>query len=109
RCMPGGGFCLGTGNSVTNHMPVDNYLAMLDEGPLSLPKAPYLLISQHLRALLFQPRPATIPALNRAGKGKDGRVPWTRDLPPRIVCEPMGNVTSIPQGGGLHHRYARVA
>ncbi len=31
-CMPGGGFCLGTGNSVTNYMPVENYLAMLDEG-----------------------------------------------------------------------------
>jgi len=31
-CMPGGGYCLGTGNSVTNYLPVDNYLAMLDEG-----------------------------------------------------------------------------
>jgi uroporphyrinogen decarboxylase len=31
-CMPGGGYCLGTGNSVTNYIPVDNYLAMLDEG-----------------------------------------------------------------------------
>jgi len=30
-CMPGGGYCLGTGNSVTNYIPVDNYLAMLDE------------------------------------------------------------------------------
>ena len=32
RCQPGGGFCLGTGNSVANYVPVDNYLAMLDEG-----------------------------------------------------------------------------
>ena len=32
NCMPGGGYCLGTGNSVTNYIPVDNYLAMLDEG-----------------------------------------------------------------------------
>jgi len=31
-CMPGGGYCLGTGNSVANYVPVDNYLAMIDEG-----------------------------------------------------------------------------
>jgi uroporphyrinogen decarboxylase len=31
-CLPGGGYCLGTGNTVPNYMPVDNYLAMLDEG-----------------------------------------------------------------------------
>jgi uroporphyrinogen decarboxylase len=31
-CQPGGGYCLGTGNSVANYLPVDNYLAMLDEG-----------------------------------------------------------------------------
>jgi len=31
-CLPGGGYCLGTGNSVTNYIPVNNYLAMLDEG-----------------------------------------------------------------------------
>ena len=31
-CMPGGGYCLGTGNSVTNYIPLENYLAMLDEG-----------------------------------------------------------------------------
>ena len=31
-CMAGGGYCLGTGNSVANYIPVDNYLAMLDEG-----------------------------------------------------------------------------
>jgi uroporphyrinogen decarboxylase len=32
ECMPGGGYCLGTGNSVANYIPLDNYLAMLDEG-----------------------------------------------------------------------------
>lgn len=31
-CMPGGGYCLGTGNSVCNYIPLDNYLVMLDEG-----------------------------------------------------------------------------
>jgi len=31
-CMPGGGYCLGSGNSVANYIPLDNYLAMLDEG-----------------------------------------------------------------------------
>ena len=31
-CHPGGGFCLGTGNSVANYVPLDNYLTMLDEG-----------------------------------------------------------------------------
>ncbi len=31
-CLPGGGYCLGTGNSVANYVPVQNYLAMLDEG-----------------------------------------------------------------------------
>ncbi len=31
-CMPGGGYCLGSGNSVTNYIPVDHYLAMMDEG-----------------------------------------------------------------------------
>ena len=31
-CHSGGGYCLGTGNSVTNYMPLDNYLTMLDEG-----------------------------------------------------------------------------
>ena len=31
-CHPSGGYCLGTGNSVANYIPVDNYLAMLDEG-----------------------------------------------------------------------------
>jgi uroporphyrinogen decarboxylase len=31
-CMPGGGYCLGTGNTVANYIPLDNYLTMLDEG-----------------------------------------------------------------------------
>ena len=31
-CMPGGGYCLGTGNTVANYVPVEHYLAMLDEG-----------------------------------------------------------------------------
>jgi uroporphyrinogen decarboxylase len=31
-CMQGKGYCLGTGNTVANYMPVDNYLVMLDEG-----------------------------------------------------------------------------
>ncbi len=32
QCMPGGGYCLGSGNSIANYMPLDNFLAMLDEG-----------------------------------------------------------------------------
>jgi len=31
-CQPGGGYCLGTGNTVANYIPVQNYLVMLDEG-----------------------------------------------------------------------------
>jgi len=31
-CQPGGGYCLGSGNSITNYIPLDNYLTMLDEG-----------------------------------------------------------------------------
>ena len=31
-CLPGGGYCLGTGNTVANYVPLDNYLAMIDEG-----------------------------------------------------------------------------
>lgn len=31
-CMQGGGYCLGSGNSVANYVPLNNYLAMLDEG-----------------------------------------------------------------------------
>lgn len=33
-CQPGGGYALGTGNSVANYIPLGNYLAMLDEGRL---------------------------------------------------------------------------
>jgi uroporphyrinogen decarboxylase len=33
-CQSGGGYCLGTGNSVANYIPLDNYLTMLDEGRL---------------------------------------------------------------------------
>jgi uroporphyrinogen decarboxylase len=32
QCMPGSGYCLGTGNSVANYIQLENYLAMLDEG-----------------------------------------------------------------------------
>lgn len=32
RCAPGGGWALGTGNSVPNYVPVQNYLAMLAAG-----------------------------------------------------------------------------
>jgi len=32
KCMPGGGYALGSGNSITNYIPVENYLIMLDEG-----------------------------------------------------------------------------
>jgi uroporphyrinogen decarboxylase len=31
-CGVGGGYVLGTGNSVANYIPLPNYLAMLDEG-----------------------------------------------------------------------------
>lgn len=31
-CHPGGGYCLGTGNTVANYVPLENYLTMLDEG-----------------------------------------------------------------------------
>ena len=31
-CMPGGGYALGTGNSVANYIPPANFLAMVDEG-----------------------------------------------------------------------------
>jgi uroporphyrinogen decarboxylase len=34
KCLPGGGYCLGTGNTPANYIPVDNYLAMVDEGRL---------------------------------------------------------------------------
>lgn len=32
ECAPGGGYALGTGNSIADYVPVGNYLAMLDEG-----------------------------------------------------------------------------
>lgn len=32
KCAPGGGWALGTGNSVANYVPAANFLAMLDEG-----------------------------------------------------------------------------
>jgi len=31
-CMPGGGYCLGSGNTVANYVPLGNYLAMLEVG-----------------------------------------------------------------------------
>ncbi len=31
-CLPGGGYCLGSGNSVANYVPLANYIAMVDEG-----------------------------------------------------------------------------
>jgi uroporphyrinogen decarboxylase len=31
-CAPGGGYALGTGNTVANYIPVQNYLAMVEEG-----------------------------------------------------------------------------
>jgi uroporphyrinogen decarboxylase len=31
-CLPGGGWCLGTGNTAANYIPVENFLAMIDEG-----------------------------------------------------------------------------
>ena len=32
NCAPGGGWALGTGNSVANYIPVDNFIAMIEEG-----------------------------------------------------------------------------
>jgi len=32
QCHPTGGYALGTGNSVANYIPLENYLAMVDEG-----------------------------------------------------------------------------
>jgi uroporphyrinogen decarboxylase len=31
-CAPGGGYALGTGNTVANYIPIQNYVAMLEEG-----------------------------------------------------------------------------
>ncbi len=36
-CLPGGGYCLGTGNSVANYIPLNHYLAMMDEGRKYVP------------------------------------------------------------------------
>ena len=33
-CQPGGGYALGTGNTVANYIPAQNFLTMLDEGRL---------------------------------------------------------------------------
>jgi uroporphyrinogen decarboxylase len=35
QCMSGGGYCLGSGNSVANYIPLENYLAMMDEGRIA--------------------------------------------------------------------------
>jgi len=32
QCAPGGGYALGTGNTLTNYTPLENFLAMLEEG-----------------------------------------------------------------------------
>ena len=32
QTMPAGGYCLGSGNSIANYVPVDHFLAMVDEG-----------------------------------------------------------------------------
>jgi len=32
KCMPGGRYALGSGNSIANYVPVENYLIMLEEG-----------------------------------------------------------------------------
>jgi uroporphyrinogen decarboxylase len=31
HCAPGGGYCMGTGNSVANYIRIENYYAMIDE------------------------------------------------------------------------------
>jgi len=31
KCTPGGGYALGSENSIANYVPVENYLVMLDE------------------------------------------------------------------------------
>jgi uroporphyrinogen decarboxylase len=31
-CKPGGGYCLGSGNTVANYVPLENYLTMLNVG-----------------------------------------------------------------------------
>ena len=34
-CMPGGGYALGSGNTIANYVPIANYFAMLEEGSRS--------------------------------------------------------------------------
>jgi uroporphyrinogen decarboxylase len=31
-CAPGGGYVLGSGNSIANYVPLESFLAMVDEG-----------------------------------------------------------------------------
>jgi len=38
KCMPGGRYALGSGNTVTNYVPPENYLLMLEEGLRWKPK-----------------------------------------------------------------------
>jgi uroporphyrinogen decarboxylase len=38
KCMPGGRYALGSGNSVTNYVPPKNYITMLEEGLKWKPK-----------------------------------------------------------------------
>jgi len=38
-CMPGGRYALGSGNSITNYVPPENYLVMIEEGNKWKPKA----------------------------------------------------------------------
>jgi uroporphyrinogen decarboxylase len=32
ECAPGGGWCLGSGNSIADYVPVEKYAAMLEAG-----------------------------------------------------------------------------
>ncbi|MFW6182074.1 MAG: uroporphyrinogen-III decarboxylase-like protein, partial [Spirochaetota bacterium] len=32
KCVPGGRYAFGSGNTIANYIPVDNYLIMLEEG-----------------------------------------------------------------------------
>ncbi len=32
RCVPGGGYALGSGNSIADYIPPENYKAMIEEG-----------------------------------------------------------------------------
>jgi uroporphyrinogen decarboxylase len=37
-CMQDSGYCLGTGNTVANYIPVESYLIMIDEGRRYAPR-----------------------------------------------------------------------